>query len=204
MANAQWFLEVALLLLLAATLFHALRLERALGVLKRDRAVLEELVQGFNDSTRQAESGIERLRSAADGAGRQISRQVEAAQLLRDDLTFLTDRSDRLAERLEAAVRSARMLADTTACTPHAPFVQTPAVQAPIVQAPIVQAPAVQAPAEFGSPTTSTVLEPPPRQTILVQGHQPRVLSAEDDAAPPSRLRSQAERDLLRALRAGQ
>ncbi len=194
MANAQWFLEVALLLLLAATLFHALRLERALGVLKRDRAVLEELVQGFNDSTRQAESGIERLRSAADGAGRQISRQVEAAQLLRDDLTFLTDRSDRLAERLEAAVRSARMLADTTACTPHAPF----------VQAPIVQAPIVQAPAEFGSPTTSTVLDPSPRQPSLAQGHQPRVMSAEDDAAPPSRLRSQAERDLLRALRAGQ
>ena len=193
MANAQWFLEVALLLLLAATLFHALRLERALGVLKRDRAVLEELVQGFNDSTRQAESGIERLRSAADGAGRQISRQVEAAQLLRDDLTFLTDRSDRLAERLEAAVRSARMLADTTACTPHAPFMQAPAVQAPIVP-----------PAEFGLPATSTAFEPPPRQPILVQGHQPRVLSAEDDAAPPSRLRSQAERDLLRALRAGQ
>ena len=68
MGNAQWLLESALLILLAATLVHAIRLERALGVLKRDRAVLEELVEGFNESTRQAESGIERLRSAADGA----------------------------------------------------------------------------------------------------------------------------------------
>ena len=89
MGSAQWVLELALLLLLAATLFHALRLERALGVLKRDRAVLEELVEGFNDSTRQAETGIERLRNAAEGAGRQISRQIESAQLLRDDLSFL-------------------------------------------------------------------------------------------------------------------
>ena len=183
MGNAQWFLEVALLLLLAATLFHALRLERALGVLKRDRAVLEELVQGFNDSTRQAESGIERLRSAADGAGRQISRQIEAAQLLRDDLTFLTDRSDRLAERLEAAVRSARMLVDTAACSPHSPVV--PAAN-----------PAPQ-------PVSSMVLEQVTRPAIA-QISPVRPASVEDDAEPLPRLRSQAERDLLRALRAGQ
>jgi hypothetical protein len=31
MGNAQWLLELALLLLLAATLFHAMRLERALA-----------------------------------------------------------------------------------------------------------------------------------------------------------------------------
>ena len=66
----EWILELALVALLAATLFHAVRLERALGVLKRDRAALQELIAGFNASTRQAELGIERLRAAADGAGR--------------------------------------------------------------------------------------------------------------------------------------
>ena len=75
MAAMEWTLEIVLVVLLAATLFHAVRLERALGVLKRDRVALEELVAGFNASTRQAESGIERLRAAADGAGRQIARR---------------------------------------------------------------------------------------------------------------------------------
>ena len=37
MADMEWLLEIALVALLAATLFHAVRLERALGVLKRDR-----------------------------------------------------------------------------------------------------------------------------------------------------------------------
>ena len=55
MGGMQLVLEVVLLGLLAATLFHAMRLERALGVLKRDRATLEALVSGFNESTRQAE-----------------------------------------------------------------------------------------------------------------------------------------------------
>jgi Domain of unknown function (DUF6468) len=110
MAGVEWLLEIVLAGLLAATLFHALRLERALGVLKRDRAALEELVAGFNASTRQAESGIDRLRSAADGAGRQIAKQIESAATLKDDLMFLTDRGERLADRIEKLVRAARPL----------------------------------------------------------------------------------------------
>jgi len=111
MAGMEWLLEIALVGLLAATLFHALRLERALGVLKRDRAVLEDLVTGFNASTRQAEAGIDRLRDAAEGAGRQIARQIEAASGLKDDLVFLTERGERLADRIDALVRSGRPLA---------------------------------------------------------------------------------------------
>ena len=111
MTGSEWMLETVLVLLLIATLYHAFRLERALGVLKRDRSALEELVAGFNASTRQAEAGIERLREAADGAGKQIAKQVEAAASLRDDIAFLSERGNRLADRLDALVRSARPLA---------------------------------------------------------------------------------------------
>ena len=149
----EWLLEIALIGLLGATLFHALRLERALGVLRRDRAALEELVAGFNASTRQAEQGIERLRAAADGAGRQIARQTDAAEALKDDLVFLIGRGERLADRLEAQVRAGR----------------APAPEA--------------ARAETFTPEEDRVV--PPGEPV---GGEPR-------------LRSQAERDLLRALR---
>ena len=89
MADAQWLLELVLVGLLGATLVHALRLERALGVLKRDRAALEALVAGFNESTRQAESGVARLREAADGAGRHLARQLEQVRRAEGDLGFL-------------------------------------------------------------------------------------------------------------------
>lgn len=111
MAEAEWLLEIVLVGLLAVTLFHAVRLERALGVLKRDRAALEALVAGFNASTRQAESGIERLRAAADGAGQQVVRQIEAARAVQGDLAYLIERGERLADRLDALVRTARPLA---------------------------------------------------------------------------------------------
>lgn len=121
----EWALDVVLIVLLAATLFHAVRLERALGVLKRDRATLESLVAGFNASTRQAERGIERLRATADGAGQQVARQAEAAMALKDDLAFLTERGERLADRLDGLVRTARPLAAEAAMT-AAPEPETP------------------------------------------------------------------------------
>jgi hypothetical protein len=148
MPAMEWILEIVLVGMLAATLFHAVRLERALGVLKRDRATLEALVAGFNASTRQAETGIERLRATADGAGRQIARQAEAAVALKDDLSFLMERGERLADRLDTLVRAARPMA----------------------------------------------ADAPPVASV-----QAATAVADDDAEP--RLRSQAERDLLRALR---
>lgn len=102
--------ELILAALLLATLLQAIRLERALGVLKRDRASLEALAQGFNASTHQAESGIQRLRAAADGAGRQIESQIAKSTDLKDDLAFLTEQGGRIAGRLEQAVRAADRL----------------------------------------------------------------------------------------------
>jgi hypothetical protein len=144
MIHMEWILEAVLVLLLAATLFHALRLERALGVLKRDRAVLEDLVASFNASTRQAEAGIDQLRVAADGAGRQMARQIETVVRLKDDLVFLLERGESLADRLDHLVRA-------------------------------------------GRPLAAEALRP--------------IHAGDDDPATLPRVRSQAERDLLKALR---
>ena len=106
----EWLLDIALLVLMSVTLFHAVRLERALGVLRRDRSTLEALVASFNESTVQAEQCIERLRAASEGTGRQIGRQIEGGSALRQDLTFLIERGDAMADRLDLVVRNARAL----------------------------------------------------------------------------------------------
>jgi hypothetical protein len=104
----EWILDIALVVLLTATLFHAVRLERALGVLKRDRAALEALVATFNASTRAAEAGVEHLRATTEGSGRQIQRQIDTATTLKEDLTFLVQRSEGLADRLDDLIRATR------------------------------------------------------------------------------------------------
>ena len=108
MDDMELLLELVLVVLLAATLLRAVRLERALGALKRDRMAMEELIAGFNAGTRQAEIGIEQLRGAANGAGQQIARQVDAALSLKDDLSLLIERGDQLADRMDVLVRAGR------------------------------------------------------------------------------------------------
>jgi hypothetical protein len=120
MDGMEWLLEIVLVMLLGATLFQAIRLERALGVMKRDRASLETLVVGFNTSTHQAESGIQQLRAAADGAGRNIESQLSKSVSLKDDLAFLTERGDRLADRLDILIRAARPMAQERPARPMA------------------------------------------------------------------------------------
>jgi hypothetical protein len=159
----EWLLEIALVVLLAVTLFHALRLERALGVLKRDRVALEEFVAGFNSSTRAAEQGIERLRAAADGAGRLIARQTDVATGLKDDLVFLIERGERLADRLDTLVRAGRVAAQ-------------------------------DAPPRFEPPRSEPPRDEPAPAAAMRSPLEP-------SEAPAPRLRSQAERDLLKALR---
>ena len=153
----QIFLELGLIVLLGAMLFHALRLERALGVVRRDRAELEAMLRGFNESTHQAEVATERLRGAADGAGRHVARQIELAAALKEDLAALIDRGERLANRLDSAARP-RNEPETQA---RRTGFSEPAMQA----------------RHFG------LAEP------------------EAVGASGARVRSQAERDLLRALR---
>ena len=126
MTGMQWALEVVLVLLLSATLFHAVRLERAITTLRRDRATLERLIAGFDESTRQAEDGAERLRAAAEISGKQITRQVERANGLKDDLVFLTERGERLADLLERHVVDARQVQGLFPGTTGAEVMRTP------------------------------------------------------------------------------
>lgn len=146
----EWGLQVALLVLLGAAIPFAIRLERALREIRKDRAAMETSAQGLSEAAAAAESAILRLRATAELAGRQVQERVTTAEPLRDDLRFLIERAENLADRLEGLVRSGRPMA-----SPEPP--PTP-------------------------PATRPLREPP------------------SDAGP---LRSQAERDLLRALSIG-
>lgn len=108
MSNLQWLIELVLLGLLVLTMIHAIRLERALGAVRQDRAALADIATGFDANARDAALGVERLRTVAVDAGLAVSRQVEAAQTLKDDLAFLAERGERLADRLDTLVRAGR------------------------------------------------------------------------------------------------
>lgn len=106
MAETEWLLEFLLVLLLSGTLFYALRLQCALKVLRGDRTELKGLIDALTKSTSEADSSIARLHAAANGIGRELARHNAEALSLKGDLTFLTARAERLADRLDARRRT--------------------------------------------------------------------------------------------------
>ena len=110
MGGMDVLLEGVLIVLLVLTLVHAVRLERALGGLRRDRAALGEAVAGFDSSARQAEAGLDKLHSMSQDTALHLARKLEGAAVLKDDLAFLADRGEHLADRLEQLVRAGRAI----------------------------------------------------------------------------------------------
>ncbi|MDR3535101.1 MAG: DUF6468 domain-containing protein [Acetobacteraceae bacterium] len=96
-----WIANVILALLLTGTLVMAVRLDRALRVVRRDRAVFEALITNLSSATTSVKLGIQALRNEADRAAEQIERRTEDADKLATDLSFLIDAANRAGSRLE-------------------------------------------------------------------------------------------------------
>ncbi|MBK1660550.1 DUF6468 domain-containing protein [Paracraurococcus ruber] len=127
----EGLLEIAVMVLLAVALPLVVRLERTLAAVRRDRAVLEGSAGNLTEATRMAEAASIRLRAAAEGGGRQLAERLAVAEPLRDDLRYLVERAESLADRLEALVSAARPLAqDLPPADPPATPAFAPAAEA--------------------------------------------------------------------------
>jgi hypothetical protein len=94
--------------LLIATISYAAVLNSRLGVLRGDRAKLEELVNGLTVAADRADAGIAGLKEAAEDVGRGLERKIEEGRGLRDDLAYMLERGGHIADRLEGTIRARR------------------------------------------------------------------------------------------------
>lgn len=101
-------LDVIIAALLVATIVYAGMLNRRLNALRKNRDDMARLIAQFNEATVRADASIPKLRKAAEEAGQTLQDRVEKAQSLRDDLAFMIERADAMADRLENAVRAGR------------------------------------------------------------------------------------------------
>ncbi|MBR0657577.1 DUF6468 domain-containing protein [Plastoroseomonas arctica] len=143
MTGFEYTLQCAVLVLLVVAIPFTIRLERGLSGLRRDRGAMDGSARGLGEAATAAEATLRRMRITTDEGLRQISERCLAGEKLRDDLRYLIERADSLADRLDGLVRQVR----------------------PIVAEPVVP------------------------------------IRAEAAAPPEAPARSQAERDLIRALK---
>ncbi|MBF0356016.1 MAG: hypothetical protein HQL43_12345, partial [Alphaproteobacteria bacterium] len=108
MGTLSIVLDLLLVLVLGAVLAYAVILNKRLTQLRANKEELARVINSFNEATQRAEASIPRLRKAADEVKNQLEERIEKAVSLKDDLAFMIDRGDSMANRLESSVRMAR------------------------------------------------------------------------------------------------
>ncbi|ALG71283.1 hypothetical protein VY88_02115 [Azospirillum thiophilum] len=93
-------IDVVMVGLLAATIAYAIILNRQIIALRESRGEMAELIRGLNEAMGRAETGVRTLKKAAGDTGEELQRTVAKAQALRDELHFMIEAADTLANRL--------------------------------------------------------------------------------------------------------
>jgi hypothetical protein len=105
MTSLNWLADAVLAVLLVGTLIMSIRLDRALRVVRRDRAAFEALITNLGAATASVKTGIQGLRSEAERAADQIERRTGDADKMATDLSFLIEAAERAAALLDSRVQ---------------------------------------------------------------------------------------------------
>ena len=214
---ASLVMDGVVALLLIATIWFAIQLNRRLAMLRADGERLERLIAGLSAASHRAEEAVGDLKETAGHAGRQLQGAIDKAGLLLADLQFMTDKANTAADRLDETLRTQR----NTAARPSSQSAETRAAEiAATEQKPRRAAPAPardtagagadeadkqvqnrlasllkQAEASTRTARAKTPAAPPAPPPLASEGG-----ADAGAAARPIALQSRAEREFLKAL----
>jgi hypothetical protein len=101
--TASWIsiaIDVAVAGLLVAAILYAVRLNRALESLRQGKSELAALIGRFDEAAAHAERSVARLGQSTTDQGKALNAAIAEAQALRDELAFMLERGDTVAERI--------------------------------------------------------------------------------------------------------
>lgn len=110
MGNLELLLNLVIVALLVPTILYAYRLNKNLEVLRKNQNSLAKLVEALNDATFKAENSIPKLKSVTEHSSENLKEVVDSAKELKDDLLFINERADNLADRLEQVISDGRQI----------------------------------------------------------------------------------------------
>ncbi len=103
-------LDLVLVGLLIAVLFHAIKLSRKLTALRESRKEMDATIRQFFEASAKAELAIKNFQKSATDTSAKLDGDTKRAQLLSDELKLMIDSGNGLAERLETVVEAGREL----------------------------------------------------------------------------------------------
>lgn len=99
--NLSLIVEIALTVLLAATVIYCAILERKLSHLRSGQDGLKKIIAELNEAIVSAGASMRMLKTAAATAGQDLDQRVTRGRSLADELSLLLASGERIAERME-------------------------------------------------------------------------------------------------------
>ncbi len=115
MDNLDLIINLIIIGLLIPTIIYAYRLNKNLTILRQNQSSLAKLVEALNDATFKAENSIPKLKSVTEHSSSDLKEVVDSAKELKDDLMFINERADNLADRLEGVIKNGRNIKEPAA-----------------------------------------------------------------------------------------
>ena len=101
-------LDFVVIICLGVTIGFAVILNKKLTTLYESRSELEAFLSNLTSSMTKAEANIKDLKGAGESVFKTAQEQMVKGTALKDDLVFLLQRGEELAQQLENHIRSAR------------------------------------------------------------------------------------------------
>lgn len=115
-------LDALVVVALAVTIYYMRIVSSAMNTIRQGRTELQQVLKEMTLAINKAEETIQGMKRLADDKGRSLQRQMDGAQTLIDELKFINQSADHLAEKL---------VKTTAAPPPLSPAGKTEARKAP-------------------------------------------------------------------------
>ncbi len=95
--------ETGFAILLLVTIVYAVKLNTRISRLRGRDTELREMTEQFYEASTQARDAVLALKSAGIDVDRRLGASIDRAQALRDDLAYMIEHGERIADRIEHA-----------------------------------------------------------------------------------------------------
>lgn len=110
MDNIDLFINLLVIILLIPAIIYVYKLDKNLTLMRQNQKALLKLIEALNEATYKAENSIPKLKSVTESSSNDLKEVVDNAKELKDDLLFINERADNLADRLEDAIKTGRQI----------------------------------------------------------------------------------------------
>lgn len=108
------FLNILMLFLLGATIYFVYRLTKSLDNFKEHRKELDSVIANLLSCIDQADRSVQTLKQTSAEKAEELSRMIDQAQSLSDELQIINEAGESMAKRLEKLAETNRKIVQPT------------------------------------------------------------------------------------------